>query len=195
MSVRRKPVDNKNSMMTTYSGLEFDPMCMTQKDVRIGDISHALSLLCRGGGHLKYFYSVGQHCINCAREAKARGWEDRTAFACLLHDASEAYISDIIRPVKVHLVNYLEIENRIMSVVFKKFGLNHLTALEKSRVKQIDDQILEHELVNLMKGCSGRKLPEIASKPDFSLKSHEEIEKMFIEMARHFNPELRRESS
>lgn len=179
-------MDNKNSMMTTYSGLEFNPMCMTQKDVRIEDISHALSLLCRGGGHLKYFYSVGQHCINCAKEAEARGWGDKTALACLFHDASEAYISDIIRPVKVHLVNYLEIENRIMNVVFKKFGLNHLTDLEKSRVKQIDDQILEHELVNLMEGCSERKLPEIASKPDFSLRSHEEIEKNFIETIYHF---------
>ena len=59
--------------MTTYSGRKFDPMQMTPGDVYIEDIAHALSLLCRGGGQLTYFYSVGQHSLNCAAEAKARG--------------------------------------------------------------------------------------------------------------------------
>lgn len=52
--------------MTTYSGRKFDPMQMTPGDVYIEDIAHALSLLCRGGGQLTYFYSVGQHSLNCA---------------------------------------------------------------------------------------------------------------------------------
>lgn len=86
--------------MTTYSGRKFDPMQMTPGDVYIEDIAHALSLLCRGGGQLSYFYSVGQHSLNCAAEAKARGWSERQQLACLLHDASEGYISDIIRPVR-----------------------------------------------------------------------------------------------
>ena len=43
--------------MTTYSGRKFDPMQMTPGDVYIEDIAHALSLLCRGGGQLTYFYS------------------------------------------------------------------------------------------------------------------------------------------
>ena len=93
--------------MTTYSGSKFDPMQMTPGDVYIEDIAHALSLLCRGGGQLTYFYSVGQHSLNCAAEAKARGWSERQQLACLLHDASEGYISDIIRPVKIYLTNYL----------------------------------------------------------------------------------------
>lgn len=84
--------------MTTYSGRKFDPMQMTPGDVYIEDIAHALSLLCRGGGQLTYFYSVGQHSLNCAAEAQARGWSERQQLACLLHDASEGYISDIIRP-------------------------------------------------------------------------------------------------
>lgn len=79
--------------MTTYSGRKFDPMQMTPGDVYIEDIAHALSLLCRGGGQLTYFYSVGQHSLNCATEAKARGWSERQQLACLLHDASSR-ISD-----------------------------------------------------------------------------------------------------
>ena len=97
------------SVMNTFSGKKFDPMHMNSEDVSLEDLAHALSLLCRGGGHLKYFYSVGQHSINCMKEARARGWSKRVQLACLLHDASEAYIADIIRPVKVHLPEYYKI--------------------------------------------------------------------------------------
>ena len=118
--------------MTTYSGRKFDPMQMTPGDVYIEDIAHALSLLCRGGGQLTYFYSVGQHSLNCAAEAKARGWSKRQQLACLLHDASEGYISDIIRPVKIYLTNYLEIESKIMGTILTHFGpvsYTHLAAI------------------------------------------------------------------
>lgn len=124
------------STMGTFSGRRFDPLMMTPEDVVLEDIAHALSLLCRGGGQLKYFYSVGQHCINCMKEAKARGWSKRMQLACLIHDASEAYISDIIRPVKVHLSNYMEIEERIMDKIWRRFGLDDLTEEENRRVPE-----------------------------------------------------------
>ena len=76
------------SVMNTYSGRKFDPMKIASEDVYLEDIAHALSLVCRGGGQIRWFYSVGQHSINCAHEALARGWSDRMALACLLHDAS-----------------------------------------------------------------------------------------------------------
>lgn len=105
------------SIMNTYTGKKFDPLQMKPEDVDLVDIAHALSLLCRGGGHIDHFYTVALHSINCANEAKARGWERKLILACLLHDASEAYIADIIRPVKPYLTNYLEIEDQIMSVI------------------------------------------------------------------------------
>ena len=61
------------NVMNTWTGRQFDPLHMQPSDVSLEDIAHALSLLCRGGGHLDRFYSVGQHCINCAGEARARG--------------------------------------------------------------------------------------------------------------------------
>ena len=131
--------------MNTYAGHRFDPMYMTPEDVDIRDIAHALSLMCRGGGHLRYFYSVAQHCINCADEARARGWSRRLQLACLLHDASEAYISDIIRPVKVYLDNYLEIEASIMDGIWRHFGLSDLSESEHAAWKQIDDEMLLYE--------------------------------------------------
>ena len=73
------------SIMNTYTGKKFDPLQMKPEDVDLVDIAHALSLLCRGGGHIDRFYTVALHSINCANEAKARGWERKLILACLLH--------------------------------------------------------------------------------------------------------------
>lgn len=86
--------------ITTYTGDHFDPTLPEAEHLHIEDIAHALSLICRGNGHVKTFFSVGSHCINCAKEAAARGYSGRLVLACLLHDASEAYLSDVPRPFK-----------------------------------------------------------------------------------------------
>ena len=88
------------SYITTYTGKHFDPIQPEPGLFDLTDISHALSLLCRGNGHMKHFYSVAQHSIACAEEAKARGYSARVQLGCLLHDASEAYLSDVTRPGK-----------------------------------------------------------------------------------------------
>lgn len=168
--------------MTTYSGNHFNPMEIEEKDVCIEDIAHALSLLCRGGGHLKYFYSVGQHSINCANEALARKWPEKVVLGCLLHDASEAYISDIIRPVKRHLTNYLEIEEMILNVVFQKFGLLDLSEPEKLQIRQIDNEILENELNVLFNHAQADFAPALMSTPDFEPENAEDIERSFIRL-------------
>ena len=172
------------STMNTYSGRKFPPMEISAENIYLEDIAHALSLLCRGGGHIKYFYSVGQHSINCANEAKARGWSDRLVLACLLHDASEAYISDIIRPVKVHLSNYLEIENMMMQAVLERFGLGDLTEEENRMWKQIDDEILDNELKVMMPGEKDRNPAKLASTPVFEEKSFAWVEQQFLGMAK-----------
>ncbi len=86
--------------ITTYGGTHFVPAKPEMDKIHITDIAHALSLICRGSGHVKTFFSVGQHCIHCALEAEARGYSRRIVLACLLHDASEAYISDVPSPFK-----------------------------------------------------------------------------------------------
>ena len=167
------------SDMNAFSGRRFDPIKMGSGDVDIIDISHALSLICRGGGHLKHFYSVAQHCINCAREAKKRGLSERIQLACLIHDGSEAYISDIIRPVKIYLDNYVEIEDRILSKVFEHFGLSELSAEEGRAWKEIDDDMLLYEQKYLMTGREDVELPKLASTPDVSERSWREVEKEY----------------
>lgn len=169
--------------MNTYTGKRFDPMQMTPEDVSLRDIAHALSLLCRGGGHMKYFYTVGLHSLNCAREAASRGWSDRLVLACLLHDASEAYLSDIIRPVKVHLSNYLEIEEQIMQTILTHFHLGDLTPEENALWHQIDDEMLSQELKNLINGEHEMIPVPLTSEPDFQERSHEEVEEEFYQLA------------
>ena len=171
------------SVMNTYSGRKFDPMKIIPENVYLEDIAHALSLICRGGGQIQWFYSVGQHSINCSKEALARGWSDRMALACLLHDASECYISDIIRPVKVHLQNYLEIESVIMDAIWAKFHLDDLTDEENQKWRQIDNEILELELKTLMKGEKDRESIPLSSSPDLSERPFHSVEKEFKELA------------
>ena len=60
------------SEILTHTRVMFDPVHPDPALIDIRDISHALSMLCRANGHFPTFYSVGQHCINCAAEAAAR---------------------------------------------------------------------------------------------------------------------------
>lgn len=171
------------SIMNTFTGRQFDPRQMTISDVSLEDIAHALSFLCRGGGQTLFFYSVAQHSLNCAREAQTRGWSYRMILACLLHDASEAYISDIIRPVKVHLTNYLEIEETIMNVIWEKFHLDDLTNEEMTMWKQIDNDILSEELSVLFPGEKNHPHPSLFSVPDLKEHPFGEVERRFLNAA------------
>lgn len=67
--------------MNTYTGNKIDPMNMAVADISIQDIAHALSLTCRGGGHVSYFFSVAQHSINCYE--RRRQGVVRAVTACL----------------------------------------------------------------------------------------------------------------
>lgn len=104
------------------------------EDLHIDDIAHALSLVCRFGGHCCRFYSVAQHSVMVSRLAKPE-----YALAGLLHDASEAYLGDIIRPIKLLLPEYQEIEGRWEVVIAERFGLHwdRDTVLDVKRADRI----------------------------------------------------------
>ena len=102
--------------ITTYTGKHFDPTHPAEELICIEDIAHALSLLCRGNGHVRTFFSVGQHCILCAKEAEARGYSGRLILAALLHDASECYMSDVPRPFKKSLPEYRSFKHYLSEI-------------------------------------------------------------------------------
>ncbi len=168
--------------MNTFTGRQFEPLKMTPADVDITDIAHALSLICRGGGHVRYFFSVGQHSINCANEAAGRHCSRRVILACLLHDASEAYIADIIRPVKRDIPQYFAIEDMIMKNVFASCGLDELTAEESAQVFGIDDDMLVWELNTMFTGYHTAAKPVMACVAQLDEKPWRQVEQQFLKI-------------
>lgn len=170
------------SQIMTRSHIMFDPLKPDPRLINIEDIAHALSMLCRANGHFKSFYSVGQHCINCCNEAAARGYSRRVQLACLLHDGSEAYLSDVTRPVKQELPRYTEIEEPLQDAIWLKFLGTPLTEEENRQVFAIDDDILWHEFVNLMGAALSDTEPALASSPIYEFMGFESCRDEYLHL-------------
>lgn len=127
----------KGDWMQTITGKQFWPLDPRPEEVDILDIAGALSKLCRYGGQCLRFYSVAEHCVHVARNAP-----DDLKLVALLHDASEAYLSDVIRPIKSYLINYLDIEAGLERVISERFMLPWPMPAE---VKRLDTAILADE--------------------------------------------------
>lgn len=143
--------------MQTASGRRFYPLDPRPEEVHLEDIAAALSRLCRFGGHCRAFYSIAQHSVlvslACAPE---------DALAGLLHDAAEAYVGDMIRPLKRHpnLRAYCNIEEEIRAAIWWRFRLGRAGAPWEDRfalpasVKHADEVLLATEARDLMgHGC------------------------------------------
>lgn len=130
----------------TVSGQYVNVFDTDPNTILIEDIAHSLSHQCRFGGHLPSFFSVAQHCVNvsyCVPEEHA--------FAGLMHDASEAYLLDMPKPIKDRMPEYKAIERKLMQVIALKFGFNYPLHHE---IKKADKAKLEDEWENvfLLKG-------------------------------------------
>lgn len=167
------------SYITTYLKKHFYLTNVNANDIDIADIAHALSLLCRANGHFKHFYSVAQHSLNCAKEAKERGYSERVQLGCLLHDASEAYLSDVTRPLKSQLPEYLEIEEKLQNAIFDKWIVPTLTAEERKLVFEIDDAVLYYEFLNLLDEKISQDEPKIIAKLEYEFCGFSEVENRF----------------
>lgn len=172
------------SRIMTCSHKMFDPLAPEVELIDIGDIAHALSMLCRANGHFRSFYSVGMHCVNCANEAIARGYSRRVQLACLLHDASEAYLSDVTRPVKEELPQYKLIEEPLQNVIWTKFLGSPLTQEEEDQVFAIDDDILENEFPALMGAQLKETVPQLQSRAQYEFESFLKTEQEFLSLFR-----------
>ena len=175
------------SYITTYTGKHFDP---TQPDAAlfdVRDIAHALSLTCRGNGHVKTFFSVGQHCINCAMEAEARGCSKRVVLACLLHDASEAYMSDVPRPFKHALPEYVEAEEKLLDMIYEHFLGSSLSMEEQKQVKAIDDDMLYYDLKVLLEEAPEIEAPVLKIDLDYTVVPFSQVEETYLALYRKWN--------
>lgn len=127
----------------TYTGIQFYPTHPEMCDIHILDIAHALAMQCRFAGHVRQFYSVAEHSV---RVSHACDPED--AMWGLLHDASEAYLGDVTRPLKRDdlMTGYLEAENVLQAMIARRFWLS---PGEPASVKVADEWLLATEARDL----------------------------------------------
>lgn len=131
--------------METHAGKRLS-LPVTEDMIDIEDIAHSLSMQCRYAGHTLRFYSVAEHCIIIADYIAERTGDYQHALAGLLHDASEAYLVDVPKPVKVCLTGYREIEQQVEETIAKKWDLDYPWS---DLIKEADCRILHDERATL----------------------------------------------
>ena len=137
-------MDSFDGFIGTFSGLRFWPLLPNPDDILIADIAHALAHQCRFGGHASKFYSVAEHSVHVSKLCRP---ED--ALWGLLHDASEAYLVDLPRPLKQlpEFAAYREAERRLQRAVAVRFGL---PPDQPASVTEADDTMLWTEAHSLL---------------------------------------------
>ena len=139
----------RGDWMQTFTGETFWPLDPREEEIHVEDIAHALSNQCRFAGHCHEFYSVAQHSVLVSQVVPAASgimlWG-------LFHDASEAYLVDLPRPIKRHSEigrHYRAAERCLMDVICRRFGLR---ASEPTAVMWADDLLLATEKRDVMNG-------------------------------------------
>jgi len=143
----------KRDPVNVYSGERIIDVANLQvDDVDIDEIALALAHLCRYNGHMKSFYSVAEHCIYVSKRVELMALKmgatpeqaQADALAGLMHDAAEAYIGDIVYPLKHSGMfdDYLALEEEIEAVITRAFELSPINA---ELVKIVDADITNWE--------------------------------------------------
>lgn len=141
--VIQSPEKRFGDWIQTYSAISFWPLDARAEEIEIVDIAHSLSLQCRFAGHCEEFYSVAEHCCHIFDHVS-----EKNKLWGLLHDASEAYLVDLPRPVKRCMPQYKDIETNLMKVISHRFQLPEEMPHE---VHEADMRILFDEAKQNMK--------------------------------------------
>jgi len=144
MNKEDRPQDlNCKGWIGTWSGKVMMLDNPQPSDIRIEDIAHALAYQCRFNGHVTRFYSVAEHCLHCMDMAMDdEHFTPRLALLALLHDAAEAYISDIPGGLKCLLPHYRLIESRVMAAIYDAFDILPPIEEEREIVRRLDKMAL-----------------------------------------------------
>lgn len=142
MSVLLPPPQRTTDWIQTFTCNKYWPLEPRAEDVRLEDIAHALSMMCRFAGHCRRFYSVAEHCVHVSEILEPKS--PQVALWGLFHDASEAYLVDIPRPVKIakDFSFYRGAESANMMAICERFGLD---PVEPPAVKIADNIMLATE--------------------------------------------------
>ncbi len=143
-------MSRRGDWMTTRSGKRFWPADPRPEDIDLTDIAHALSNLCHWNGHCSEFFSVAQHSILVA-EHMPDPWKPLG----LLHDAHEAYLGDLIRPVFRSLPlearsAWADLKRSIDVAIFNRFGLRAISLQALVALREADNRTLATEARDLV---------------------------------------------
>ena len=133
----------------TWSRQMIDILDPDPSKICIEDIAHSLSQLCRFNGHTDKHYSVAQHCVLMS---ELKMIPDNLRMAALLHDASEAYLGDVVRPVKILLPYYQEIEEKFQAIIAEAFSIQFPFP---QIIHEADEYMLKAELKLYFDGGTG----------------------------------------
>jgi len=139
--------ERKGYYIRTFTGRKYWPMDPRAEDICIEDVAHALSNLCRFTGHTAKFYSVAEHSVYVSFLVP-----EHLAFAALMHDAHEAYINDIAKPLKLCLPEYNAVELSNWLVMAEAFDLPFTLPAE---IKEADSAAFRAERIQLMTAWQG----------------------------------------
>ena len=106
----------------TARGATVWPLDPRPEEIDVGDIAHHLARICRWGGTVRDYYSVAEHSCMLALYFSEKGRTDLARWA-LLHDAAEAYLGDVVRPLKPFMLEAVGYERRLEQVIWQKYGL------------------------------------------------------------------------
>lgn len=169
----------RDTYIVTYTGEKFNPFFPDYTKINIVDIAHALSNSSRFAGHCKSFYSIAQHSLfvaNLIKNSNEPHSMDDVRMG-LLHDATEAYITDIPRPIKRYISGFYETEANLWVAIAKAFCLDDKIS---NLVNKFDDIALEIETEQLLLNNGSKHDKLIPLQP-------EEAERFFlIEFCRIF---------
>lgn len=129
-----------NHTIRLRSGHYFDLADPRPDAFEFADIAGALSKVCRFGGQCPEFYSVAEHLWHCTMLAQEDGLTRDERVAVLLHDAAEAFVGDVVKPLKALLPEYAAVELAVERAVGERFGVDF--AAHAEAVKKIDREVL-----------------------------------------------------
>lgn len=158
----------------TYTGKRINPLAVRSEDIAIEDIAHSLATVNRFGGHVREPISVAQHSVYAAKLVELESFRDggRIALQALLHDASEAYLGDVTRWLKLspEMAAYREAEEKLQRLIYSSFSL---PVVDDKAVERADNLLVRYEGRKgfgdnrLVTGCQptvGDKFPPLTPK-------------------------------
>ena len=139
-------IDPQTIWIETYTGKKFFPLAPRPEDVCIADIAHSLSKIVRFNGHTGPTYTVAEHSVHLSKMVSPEA-----ALYGLMHDAAEAYFSDVAKPLKEAIPEIKAIEARIEAAILERFNIV-VTDEIRAEVKEADLRMLAAEKAQLMMG-------------------------------------------